>query len=207
MAFFVALQQKTLTARWTNHAVQRTLLPERKVYAAAKQSAAKHRPINLGLEDAKWYLSLDKNGEAAIAILDSVYGAMFICCNNGVWLIKTVIPYGSFKQYYKPIEEKYLFELIDALGKSTNKVPLGPIAHESTTGSRGKKTNIPKTDASRDNARYKLEKMPRKNIMRLRKHLQIYGNPTGKPGAVSTEYAIESILNHMDIRGEYSLHF
>ena len=204
MAFVVALQQKTLTATWTNHAIERALLKSRRVPDATRKSAAKRRPINLGLDDANWYLSLDNKGDASIAIMDSVYGAMFVCCNSTTWLIKTVTNYPNFKKQYKPMSQKYLFGLIEKLGSSTNKkpesilkVPMGQF----------KKTKVPKTNATRSDARRKLKQLPRKTLMDMRRHLRIFGNGTNKPGAVSTEYAIESILIYMDARGEYSLYF
>lgn len=59
----------------------------------------------------------------------------------------------------------------------------------------------------RNNALIHLNELPHKSLLQLRKHLKITGNGTGKRGVVTKEWAIQSILDFMDSRKDYSFKF
>ena len=70
----------------------------------------------------------------------------------------------------------------------------------------GEDTTSPNQEA-RTFARFQLEHLDRSMILKVRKALGITGNGTGKRGAVSTELAIDSILDVMEKRGDYAITF
>ena len=59
----------------------------------------------------------------------------------------------------------------------------------------------------RNNAIIHLNQLPHKSLLQLRKHLKITGNGTGKRGVVTKEWAVQSILDFMDARKDYSFEF
>ena len=204
MAFLAALQQGQILALWTTHAKKRSGNPDRKIPLTTKRAAEANRPVVLevasSIQHQRWYLSFDKEGVASIAINDSLYGAMFLAYNHGTWLIKSVIARQHYKRSYEAVDLKFILGLIEQYNSAVveETAEEEPVVEE-TAEDEHKMT--------REEAHLRISKYQRKVLLNLRKHLGITGNGTGKRGAVSTENAIESILQWMDTRDNYELNF
>jgi hypothetical protein len=204
MAFLAALQQGQILALWTTHAKKRSGNPDRNIPVTTKKAAEANRPVVLEVASSilkpRWYLSFDKEGVASIAINDSLYGAMFLAYNDGTWLIKSVIA----RQHYKRTYEAVDLEFILGLTEQYNSAVVEETAEEEPVV---EETAEDEHKMTREEAHLRISKYQHKVLLNLRKHLGITGNVTGKRGAVSTENAIESILQWMDTRDNYELNF
>jgi hypothetical protein len=204
MAFLAALQQGQILALWTTHAKRRSGNPDRNIPLPTKKAAEANRPVVLEVASSilkpRWYLSFDKEGVASIAINDSLYGAMFLAYNDGTWLIKSVIA----RQHYKRTYEAVDLEFILGLTEQYNSAVVEETAEKESVAEEAAEDEHKMT---REEAHLRISKYQRKVLLNLRKHLGITGNGTGKRGAVSTENAIESILQWMDTRDNYELNF
>tara|TARA_B100001939_G_scaffold168043_1_gene144916 strand:+ start:7613 stop:8377 length:765 start_codon:yes stop_codon:yes gene_type:complete len=185
----------------------------------------------------QWFFSADKDGNPSIAVKDELYGAFYLCYNfgwgaarNSRWVIKTCMHEGAFNRHYgksdlasvtsRLIEAVSInFVQLDAQVEQTSeseeallspeweiKEVQFPLGWELQDIEEGEDTTSPNQEA-REFASFQLKQLPRKTLLNLRKVLGITGNGTGQRGAVSTEHALESILLHMDEKGDYALTF
>ena len=223
MAFFVAMQQGTIIALWTTHAKQRARMESRNARPVTRTTSASNRPIVLETHgrDRRWYLSFDKDGSPSIAINDSLYGAMFLTYNDGIWLIKSVIARSHYQRNYEAFDLESILGLIQQYNNPAAvqeaEVADNPVVEEveeetpvmvqETMMGDPSVEEIREVEVTREEALLRLSKYSRKTLLQLRKHLEITGNGTGTRGAVSTENAIESILTFMDDRKNYDLDF
>ena len=204
MALLVAMQQGLIIAMWTNHAKTQAQKPARNAPSMTKTTSAADRQIVLEPFGRKkrWYLSFDKDGSPSIAINDSLYGAMFLTySDDGTWLVKSVIHHQHYKRGYEALD---LESILGLIGQYNSKPP---VVEEITEEEPVVEEIAEELKMTREEARSRLSKYPRKQLLQLRKHLEITGNGTGKRGAVSTENALESILQWMDTREHYELNF
>ena len=207
MAFLAALQLGRLTAIWTKHAAEKAASPERKARTAARKTAEKMRPIIVDLKDAKWSLSFDERGAPSVCVNDSVYGALVLCVNNvGEWLIKSVFATPHFNRIKADIDPDFLFGLVEQVNPKTTYQQEEPIWPSNTIIENLETFSSEKT-AKRNIALSNLSNLPRKQLLQLRKHLNITGNGNGKQGVVSTKTAIAQILLFMDERGNWDWEF
>ena len=204
LAFLAALQQGQILALWTTHAKRRSGNPDRNIPLTTKRAAEANRPVVLevasSIQHQRWYLSFDKEGVASIAINDSLYGAMFLAYNDGTWLIKSVIARQHYMRSYEAVDLEFILGLIEQYNSAVveETAEEEPVVEE--TAEDDNKT-------TREEAQSTLYKYGRKSVLKIRKFVGITGNGTGKRGAVSTEHAIESILEWMDSRDNYDMNF
>ena len=219
-----ALSEGSLTAHWTNHAVMRANELERDMPKSTIMAANFRRPIVIDTtSNFEWYACYDKTGNPSIAVKDELYGAFWICYDfgrrNPNWVLKSCLHKAGFHQNLRKRDLTIFSDLADVVTidpQEPEEALLSPeweleeIQFPPTLElqdlEEGEDTTSPNQEA-RTFARFQLEHLDRSMILKVRKALGITGNGTGKRGAVSTELAIDSILDVMEERGDYAITF
>ena len=115
----------------------------------------------------------------------------------------TITPH--FNRIKADIDPDFLFGLVEQVNPKTTyqeEEAVWPWPSDTTI-----ETFSSEKTAKRNIALSNLSSLPRKELLQLRKHLNITGNGNGKQGVVSTKTAIAQILLFMDERGNWDWEF
>ena len=235
MAVVHALYVGHLTVVWTDHGAKRAVDSSRGLPTTTRKIAENRRPFVLDLNTASWYLT-NKDESLFLVVSDKLFGRFVLhyAETNKTWVVVTVMTPSMFRSRKHEVKTDSLPELLSqiTLKQIEQEAPEEPVEtpldeeviEDTEDGEDSDAVDASLSDADyddeideslvdaaqeglRNNALIHLNALPHKSLLQLRKHLKITGNGTGKRGVVTKEWAIQSILDFMDSRKDYSFKF
>ena len=218
---------------WTDHGVSRAMDKTRKLPTTTRKLAEHRRPFVIDLNTATWYLTY-RDETIGLVVYDKLFGNFCLAYveSNNTWVVVSCIHPSQFRSRRHELKTDSLPDLLSQIEeKIEQEAPEEPVETpldeviEDTEGDEDSDAVDPSlsdadyddeideslVDAAqeglRNNALIHLNELPHKSLLQLRKHLKITGNGTGKRGVVTKEWAIQSILDFMDSRKDYSFKF
>ena len=234
MAVVHALYVGHLTVVWTDHGAKRAVDSSRGLPTTTRKIAENRRPFVLDLNTASWYLT-NKDESLFLVVSDKLFGRFVLhyAETNKTWVVVTVMTPSMFRSRKHEVKTDSLPELLSQITlkqieqeapEEPVETPLDEVIEDTEDSEDSDAVDASLSDADyddeideslvdaaqeglRNNALIHLNELPHKSLLQLRKHLKITGNGTGKRGVVTKEWAIQSILDFMDSRKDYSFKF